>query len=404
MKYFKNTELAKLYHVSEKSVRNWIEAARSNKLNLQLHEEKGKFYVANVAGNVAVIEKLVERGKKYVNRRGAVTLRPTDDFYRKYNNKQVLDIISSIQVHKELPLQYTYVSDGSESWDRYATRLSKDSLPNILTRTIELLDSADKLFDLLFAGVNKINVIDLGPGNGLPIRQTLERLIKKGRLGKYIAVDISEDMIRILEKNMRSWFDNDINFEYYIRDVSYERFNDLLAANYGEEGDAANIVCLFGGTLSNFRAPDQVLQAINNSMGTNDLLAYTCYLDSPRTRLHFDYDEPVNKKLSVQEKLILDLLNIDDSLYEVKQEFNEKEHARTTSILPVKDITVVFELPTGTRRVELQKGKPILIWRHKHMNMAGIINLFARNGFNVMGAMTADNDFGLIISKIKTNY
>ncbi len=403
MKYFKNTELARLYHVSEKSVRNWIDAAEAGKLELQLHEERGRSYIANVTKNTAIIEELVERGKKFKNTRGAITVSPKPDFYKQYDNSQILDIISSLVIHKEVPLQYTYVDGGSTSWNRYATRQSQESSPNMLTRTIDLFDKVSDSFDLLFPNAKKINVVDLGPGNGLPVRAALERLIGQKKLGRYIAIDISQSMLDILGQNMREWFGDSLTFETHVRDISYERFNDLLVESYANEEEVVNIVCLFGGTLSNFRAPNQVLQTINNSMGTNDVLAYSGYLDSPITRRHFDYDEPVNKKLSLQEKLILDLLNIDDDLYDVSQEFDEIQRGRFTSIIPKKDINIAFELPSGNRKVELRKGKPILIWRHWHNDMVGVINLFDRNRFNVMQAITPDNNYLLTLSKIKTN-
>ena len=65
MKYFKNTELAKLYNVSEKSVRNWIEATKKGKLQLQLYEGGSKAYIANTTKNTLMLEDLVEKGKKY---------------------------------------------------------------------------------------------------------------------------------------------------------------------------------------------------------------------------------------------------------------------------------------------------------------------------------------------------
>lgn len=70
MKYFRNTELAKIYKVSEKSVRNWIEAAQSGKIELQLFEHNGKYFIANTSKNTTIIEKLVEKGKKFRNTRG----------------------------------------------------------------------------------------------------------------------------------------------------------------------------------------------------------------------------------------------------------------------------------------------------------------------------------------------
>ena len=94
MKFFKNTELAKLYHVSEKSVRNWISATKEGKLDLELYTENDKSYIANTAENDIILKRLVDRGKKYKNSRGYRVITPNDEFYKTYSNKQVLDIIS----------------------------------------------------------------------------------------------------------------------------------------------------------------------------------------------------------------------------------------------------------------------------------------------------------------------
>src|SRR6266516_4345302 len=105
MKYFKNTELAKLYKVSEKSVRNWIEAAAAGNIDLELYKVGNKHHVANTLKNNSVIEQLVQKGKKYKNTRGFRAVSPKKEFYETYNKEQILDIIYGLTVHKEIPLQ-----------------------------------------------------------------------------------------------------------------------------------------------------------------------------------------------------------------------------------------------------------------------------------------------------------
>ena len=136
MKYFKNTELAKLYHVSEKSVRNWIDAVEIGKLDLDLFDQKGKFYIANTTKNTRTIEALVEKGKKYKNKRGFRSLSPTDEFYEMYSPKQILHIISNLSIQHELPVQYTYIDGGADYWDQYAKRMIEDESANVLKFTI----------------------------------------------------------------------------------------------------------------------------------------------------------------------------------------------------------------------------------------------------------------------------
>ena len=399
MKYFKNTELAKLYHVSEKSVRNWIDAAQNGKVDLQLFEHKGKYFVANTSKNTAIIEKLVERGKKYKNTRGHKNVEPREEFYKIFSPKQILDIISNLTIHHETPLQYTYVNGGAEDWNEYASKLYAEGSPNLLNQTIELLDVTAGKIDQLLQGYKKVNVVDLGSGNGLPVRSTLQRLLDEGRLGRYIPVDISQDMLKILGENIKEWFGDSVQFEPHIRDVSYERFNDILAL---EDNETVNLVFFLGGTLANFRSPEQVLLAINNSLGLNDILVHNSYLDTPKTRLYFDNRS--DRKTQIQDGLILDFLNIDESYYDVEQIFDEWKRARSISIRPKVDLTIRFTLPHGERIVELHKNEPILIWRHWHKTAIELMQQFDQAGFDIIqSTKSPDGQYILLTCKIKTD-
>lgn len=400
MKYFKNTELAKLYNVSEKSVRNWIEAAQTGKLELQLFEENGKKYIANTTKNGLLVTNLADKGKKYKNSRGVKKLYPKKAFYELYNPRQIIDIVSSLTIHHESPLQYTYVDGGAEDWNKYASRLLNEQAPNMLKRSIELIESTAGTVDLLLEKYKKVNVIDLGPGNGLPVKPTLRRLLKEKRLKKYIPIDISGDMLAIVERNIKTWFGDAINVEPHSRDFSYERFNDLLANNF-TDSETANIVFFLGGTLANFRSPEQVLQAINSSLGPNDIFIYSGYLDTPKTRRYFDYYTS-DRKVPVQDGIILDLLNIEESLYDVEQVFDEQKRARSISIRPTVDLSLIFDLDSGSHPVEIRKNESILIWRHWHKNIVEMVNMLDVNDFDVMQAIKSpDGQHVLIVSKIK---
>src|SRR4051812_36092554 len=237
MKYFKNTELAKLYNVSEKSVRNWVDATRQGKLDFQLHEQAGKFYIANTSKNSILVETLVEKGKKYKNSRGLQVIRPTEKFYSLYTPKQIFDIISNMGIHREVPLQYCYFDGGAERWDQYTQNLLKEGSSNPLTNTITLLELNLPYLDKLLKNYNKVNIIDIGVGNALPIRSVLEHFVEQRKLNRYIALDISAEMLKIAEHNVASWFGRRVHFEGHIRDFNYDRFDDLLVADsFGTEG------------------------------------------------------------------------------------------------------------------------------------------------------------------------
>jgi uncharacterized SAM-dependent methyltransferase len=405
LKYFKNTELAKLYNISEKSVRNWIEAAQEGKLELQLYEEKGRTYVANVSRNTQIIEELAQKGKKYRNSRGFKTICPSERFYEVFNSKQLFDIISCLSVHRELPLKYSYVDAGASYWDKYAERLLEEEAPSTLTNTIDLLQLNLDTLDLLIDGHKRVNIIDLGPGNGLPIKQLLAHLLKRDKLNRYVALDISKDMLNIAERHIKEWFGGEVAFEGYIRDLEYERFDDLFAKDYvGDEANVPlNIVLFLGDTLGNLRSPNLALQAINNSLGLNDLLVYCTKLDTPNSRRYFDFHiVPENQKLTPRHKLILDLLNIDESLYDVEQKFDEKREARLISIRLKVALSINFTFANSARRVELNKGDSILLWRYWHRDAIDVIKQFDQNAFNLLHATKSKNqEYILLVSKIK---
>ncbi len=406
MKYFKNTELAKLYHVSEKSVRNWIEATQLGKLDLQLYDQGGRPFVANTPQNLAIIERQVERGKKFKNTRGLKTISPSPKFYETYSPKQIFDIISNITIHSEIPLQYSYADGGATFWDSYATRLADEEVPNILTSTIDLLQANLDDIDRYIGDHKKINVIDLGPGNGLPVRDLLDHLLKQGRLQRYIAIDISKEIIQVTEQHIREWFGDAVAFEGYVRDFGTERFDDLFADDYANSDDEIplNLVLLLSGTICNFRLPGQALQTINSSLGLNDLLIYTTKLDTPNSRRYFDLGiESRPRPQDFLFHILIDQLNLKESFYELDQIYDEQKRTRAINMRPTVDLEIQFELSKGTRIVQLRKNEPILLWRYWHFDTLDVVNQFDDNGFTLMQAVKSrDHEYLLMVSKIKT--
>jgi transposase len=404
VKYFRNTELAKIYNVSEKSVRNWVQAARDEKLSLELHEKDGKFWVANTRENVALLETQAKKGKKYKNTRALKVVTPTDDFYEAYTLRQILDIISNLTIHHEIPIQYSYANGAAQYWDEYAKRLDKEQSPNILNKTIEMLDVLEpSIDDLTNSKTRKVNIVDLGPGNGLPVKDFLKKLHEKNRLARYIAIDTSQAMLDIVGQNINEWFNGEVKFDGHVIDFSHERFDHVFVEDSTNDEDMPlNIVCLLGGTLSNLKSPSQGLQTINQSLRFDDLLIYTAYLDTPNTRRYFDFNtsQPHQK---LRTELILEKLGIKEENYQIELGFDEAIKARYIRFVPNTDIRIEFKLDGGTRNVSLAKGVPVLLGRHWHKSALDMINLFDDMGFDLLSATKSyDQQYLLTLSGLRT--
>lgn len=407
MQYYKNSELAELCAVSKRTIGVWIKAAQEGKLPIQLHQVDGRYYIANTSKNLATLKQLTEKGKKYKNTRGQKTASPRPEFYQLYDRKQLFDIIQNLDIHREIPRQYNYFSGGATHWDSYASRLWDEETPNILNSTIELLHSNLGNIDRLIGDRRRVNIIDIGPGNCLPVKELLTHLVyETDVLARYIAIDISEEMLEIARRNIKQWFGDRVAFEGYVRDITYERFNDLVVEETlrDDANESMNLVLFLGGTPANFRSQDDAFKAVCNSMGRNDVLLYSKKLDSEQSRRFFDFNiGNTIQPLPPQYKFLVDLLGLDESLYEVETGFDENLRCRYLRLRLKVATSLVVTFPEGSRTIEFNKGEAILIWRAWHQTAREIIDQFERTGFALLQASTTeDREYLLVAAAVDT--
>jgi len=405
MIYFTHQELAATYHVSVKTVRNWIEAAKQGKLDLVLHEANGRSYVSNTAGNIALIEQLAEKGKKYRPHRAIKVVSPRPEFYKLYTQAQIYDILTNLDVYREIPRQYSYFDGGAAYWDDYTQRLSMEVAPNLLTGTLKLLSYNQGYIDQLLSAYKRVNVIDIGVGNAIPVKGLLSHLLEAGKLGRYAGIDISPEMLQIAGGNIRKWFGDRIAFEPYTLDISYERFTSIIAPDSlkSDSQDTVNLILFLGGTWTNFREPDAALRAVHDSMGRNDVLLQSLKLDTATSRRYFDFNaDPGKAEIPPIRRFIIDLLNIDDSYYDVEVGYDSERGERYTRIRLKVAVTIKFDFDGQERQLDLNKDEAILLWRVWHYSDLDMLQQLDRCNFHTLHAsQTEDWEYMLTVSQIK---
>ena len=406
MLYFKKQELAETYHVADKTVSNWIKESMLGKLDLALYEKNGRSWIANTTSNRALIEQLIEKRKKFRNSRGNKTVNPKAKFYNLFSQKQIFDIASNLDIRREIPFQYGYFDCGATYWDKYAQRLASETHPNFLNSTILQLRTSRDYIDHLTSQYNKVNVIDIGPGNAMPARDLLEHFVRQDRLGRYIAVDISPAMLKIAKKNISKWFGGSVPYQGYEADINYDRFVDLIAQDtIGESAkDSVNLVLALGGTFANLRSQDGAFKIIHDSMNRDDILVYNLKLDSAVARQYFDFG--IGEKtplMDPQAQIMLDMLNIDESFYESEMGFDTQLRERYTRIRLKIALTIDFEFEKGKRAVEFNKNDTVLLWRYWHKNVTEVVGQLNRNDFDVLQTtITDDRDYLLVVARLKS--
>jgi uncharacterized SAM-dependent methyltransferase len=143
---------------------------------------------------------------------------PSSEFYSIFSKEEVLGIIDALQVRREIPLKYSYKGRGAKKWDNFYL---KHIIPKWYRTSSTEIDLLRDNFDYLngnFLGCEKLNIIDVGAGNSYPVKQFITRLNKLGKVNKYIALDISEDLLNLSQKNFTKWFPK-IEFATYKIDI-----------------------------------------------------------------------------------------------------------------------------------------------------------------------------------------
>jgi len=405
MLYFKPSEIADTYHISVRTVANWVRDSKNNKLALELHTDGNRYWIANTTKNVELMKQLVEEGRKFRNSRGLKSITPKPEFYELYSQEQIFEITSSLDIHYEIPLDYAYFNGGADYWDEYAHRLAAEKVPNFLTCTINQLKANQSYIDDLTSRYKRVNIIDIGPGNALPVRELIQHLLDLDKMGRYIALDISPSILKLAERNIKTWFKSKVAFEGHESDVNYDRFAHLLAEDVLREDskDVINVVLALGGGFSNLRSPDDAFKTIRSSLNRQDLMIYNLKLDSKRSRQYFDLGIRENATpLDAHKKMLVDLLNIDESLYDVEMGYDGQKRERYMSIVLKAELAITFSLEKGTRIIEFNKGDSILVWRYWHQSAKEVIAQLERNNFDILqSSQTEDKDYLLTVSRVK---
>ncbi|HEX9153486.1 MAG TPA: L-histidine N(alpha)-methyltransferase [Candidatus Saccharimonadales bacterium] len=406
MKYFKNPELSKIHNVSDKAIRNWIEAARQGKSDLSIVEANGRFFVADSLHNNLLIEELVQKGKKYKNKRNHKDIKPSAEFYKTYSPGQVIDIASNLDKYREIPSCYRYVGKSANLWDNHLHRLHQTGTSNMLTATIELLGLERGYFDALLKGHEYVNLIDLGVGNGLAAKDILEYLHSTGKLNRYIGIDSSRELLDITEHNINSWFNSAISVEKYCKDITHERFTEIAQSNsLGENTtDNINIILFLGGTIGNFREPSQALKTIRDSMGKDDVLITSYEFDSQNARSRFGTNNTESFSTIMQRNtFLMGQLGFSEDCYDIEWTFDNSIKSYLVQARLKQEITIVFDIGVFKKTLNFQRGDTIQLLRMRKWTDNELMDLYEKNGLSQLRTTKLrDQEFVLLVSQVNT--
>ena len=193
------------------------------------------------------------------------------------------DVLAGLMAeHKHLSSKYFYDDNGSRIFMQIM------DMPEYYPTDCEfeiLSQQSDKILQKLnFKG--KFNIVEFGSGDGLKTKQLLATFMKKGADFTYVPIDISQEAIDALEKNIISSLPG-IDMEPRTGDY-FDILEDLA------NDDTPNLFLFLGGNIGNYKQQDalNLLKKFNAGMKKGDLLLMGMDLQKNPRVIQKAYDDP----------------------------------------------------------------------------------------------------------------
>ena len=175
----------------------WVKNAQSQKNNLIVQKVNKNWKIIKNEQNISELERLYSEAQKFKNKIALEKIAPSPEFFEIFSHRQIVEIINDLQISKEINLKFSYFGQNNIVWDKQV----KDTKNyKTTTRNIQTLINSVQFLSKKINKFSKINIIDIGPGNGLPILEFIKYFHNKKLLHKYIAIDISSDMLNLAKK------------------------------------------------------------------------------------------------------------------------------------------------------------------------------------------------------------
>lgn len=354
MHSFTQAEVSRICNVSRATVNRWVELSIDGKNNLQLDTSTNKVRILDNPHNEAELKRLSATASKYQGGEvKKVTL--SDEFYELFSDEELSEFYTDLKYNSKVNPKYSYKNIGAKYWDdlyRSGSLTVSKSVDQMLAFSIEEI-----LYHL--PALKKINLIDLGPGDGYPVKKLINRLLNEDLISKYIAVDISREINEITSSNLKVWFPS-LKISEYQRDIEHSNIGNIFLDNKATEEN--NIILILGNAIANFDDRIQIFKHLRSGMIPEDFLIVSFTLDVLENKVGLSsVKNPDSDRL---QSWLLNLLKIDVKSCKIILDYNEKLNRKTKGFQLDKDYEIEFRLANRTEIISLKAGQIINTWRH----------------------------------------
>lgn len=311
-------------------------------------------------------------------------LKPSPEFYSIFSQEEVLGMIHALEARREIPLKYSYKGGGAKNWDDFYQKYIVPKWYRSSNLEIELLKKVFEDINDIFQNYEKFNIVDVGSGNSYSVKDFVYKLSRLNRVNKYIALDISEDLLNISRQNFSKWFPL-IEFISYTIDIENSCIPKSWLRNQAnsETNDTANILLHLGVTIGNHQNRIRVLKNFRNSMGKKDILVFT-----NETGSNSKWDGRVRGGCKYHvEKIygwIKNKIGISSKDCELVRKYDLKTDSIVANIKFHHSHTINFSFAEIDKNIKIFKGEEITIWRHHKYEIPELLQEIEQAGLQLV--------------------
>jgi SAM-dependent methyltransferase len=402
MRYFTNLELAKKFGLSSNTIGYWIEDAVEGKNELQVREVKMKtvdrmiYKIISNEQNLRELNRLYEKGRKSQNMVNLHKVSLNQSDIKVFSEDTISQILNAIE-EGYIPLKFTYMNGGAKEWNEFVIEGYKTNLYPTTKRTEILLASIYKNLRLLNPEKKKINIIDVGCGNFLPVSKFVNNLEMDGLLNKYIGVDISSEMLEIAKDNALK---NVPEGKIVIETSDFESSNLIHLSNLYKDENVFNIFLFLGGTIGNYTDNSIVLKHLRDSMASDDLLFISFRKDTGNTYGLFNSISEKNERIF----WIPRLFGLSPEDLVLTTWFSEENKVKCLGVELKKDTILDYTFKNGIKKsIRINGGQRIMLVSYRIYSIDEIIKKQSELGLELNQYISTDTrETGLIVSSKKS--
>jgi uncharacterized SAM-dependent methyltransferase len=392
MKILRNTDIAKIYGVSNPSVFYWLQDAKDGKNNLELAQAKGKFYVIDNRRNQEELQRLFQLGRNKLSKAFKKDIVATNQFLSFFDPDQLIEFISDLE-KGEINEKFSYFdNEGAKNWDA----IYQSEASNLQSNSYFLLRSLYNWIKPYLGADKQYNIFDVGPGNGLPILDFLKPLNSDQKLAKYYAIDISPTINDITRDNIEANLPG-VFGESLVLDIENARFSSYFYQKI--QNNIANIIFFIGGTISNVTDRTRVFKNIQSGMTKDDFLVFTFSLDTPQNRMGVNY--VLNEESDNHQNWLPKLLGIEIDPSKNRADYNPEGYKYKTFKVE-KDYNITFKIFDQDKTILLPRGLDVVTWRHYLITMTTIETELNNAGLDLVNfSKDLSGQTGMIIARVR---